>query len=67
MEQLTQSEVEWLRCLTISRKLTPVLPDDIRRKFERARLVEAKSGNTVITESGSAVLRHRERRNSAET
>jgi hypothetical protein len=27
MEQLTQSEMEWLRCLTISRKLIPVLPD----------------------------------------
>jgi hypothetical protein len=66
MEQLTQSEVEWLRCLTISRKLTPVLPDGVRSKFEHARLVEAKSGNTVITESGSALLRQGERLNSAE-
>jgi hypothetical protein len=66
MEQLTQSELEWLRCLTISRKLTPVLPDDVRRKFEHALLAEAKSGNTVITESGSALLYQRERLNSAE-
>ena len=56
MEQLSQSEVEWLRCLTISRKLTPVLPDDVRSKFEHARLVEANSGNAVITERGSALL-----------
>ena len=66
MEQLTQSEVEWLRCLTISRKFDPVLPDGVRRKFERARLVEANSGKSVITERGSALLRQRRQSLSAE-
>jgi hypothetical protein len=66
MEPLTQSEMEWLRCLTISRKLVPVLPDTIRRKFEHARLVEAKAGRHVITERGSALLRQRSQPNSAE-
>ena len=59
MEQLTQSEMEWLRCLTISRKLVPVLPDGVRRKFEHARLVEAVAGKSVITARGSALLRQR--------
>jgi len=64
MEPLTQSEMEWLRCLTISRKLIPVLPDSVRRKFEHARLVEAKAGKPVITARGSALLRQREQSNS---
>lgn len=59
MEQLTQSELEWLRCLTVSRQLTPVLPDHIRVKLERARLLDAKSGKAVITESGAILLRDR--------
>ncbi len=58
-QQLTQSEVEWLRCLTISLKLTPVLPETVRLKLEDARLLEARSGKTVITESGAALLRQR--------
>ncbi len=65
MEQLTQTEMEWLRCLTISRKLVPVLPDGVRRKFEHARLVEAKAGKPVITARGSALLRQRGQSNSA--
>jgi hypothetical protein len=59
LQQLTQSEVEWLRCLTISRKLTPILPENVLRKLASARLVEAKSGKAVITESGAALLRQR--------
>ena len=59
MEQLTQSELEWLRCLTVSRQLTPVLPEHIRVKLEGARLLEAKSGKAVITESGVILLRDR--------
>ena len=66
MEQLTQSEMEWLRCLTISRKLIPVLPDRIRRKFEHAQLVEAKAGKQVITEKGSALLRQRSQPDNSE-
>ena len=58
-QQLTQCEVEWFRCLTISRKLTLILPENIRRKLESARLVEVKAGKTVITESGAALLRQR--------
>jgi hypothetical protein len=58
-QQLTQSEVEWLRCLTISRKLIPILPENILLKLESARLLEDKSGKTVITESGCALLRQR--------
>jgi hypothetical protein len=65
MEQLTQSEVEWLRCLTISRKFAPVLPDDVRRKFEHARLVEAKAGKPMITARGSALLHQYGQSNSA--
>jgi hypothetical protein len=55
-QQLTQSEVEWLRCLTISRKLIPILPEDVRLKLEGARLLEAIAGKAVITESGTALL-----------
>ena len=58
-QQLTQSEVEWLRCLTISRKLTPILPENIRRKLEDARLVEEYSGKTVLAEAGIVLLRQR--------
>lgn len=58
-QQLTQSEVEWLRCLTISRKLTPILPENVRRKLENARLVEENSGKTVIAEAGIDFLRQR--------
>ena len=58
-QQLTQFEVEWLRCLTSSRKLIPVLPENVRLKLEGARLLEVKSGRTVITESGTALLRQR--------
>ena len=56
-QQLTQSEMEWLRCLTISRKLTPVLPEHVRLKLENARLLEGDPGNIVITASGAALLR----------
>ena len=45
-------------------KLIPVLPDSVRRKFEHARLVEAKAGKPVITARGSALLRQREQSNS---
>jgi hypothetical protein len=58
-QQLTQPEVEWLRCLTVSRKLTPILPEPVRRKLEAARLLEARGGRIVITESGAALLRQR--------
>jgi hypothetical protein len=58
-QQLTQSEVEWLRCPTTSRRLVPVLPENVRLKLEGAQLLEAKSGRTVITESGTALLRER--------
>ena len=58
-QELTQSEVEWLRCLTISLKLIPVLPEHVRLKLEGARLLEAASGTAVITESGAALLRQR--------
>jgi hypothetical protein len=58
-QELTQSELEWLRCLTVSLKLIPVLPEEVRVKLEGAQLLEAKSGKTVITESGAALLRHR--------
>ena len=56
---LRQSEVEWLRCLVVSKKLTPVLPATVRRKLELAKLVEAKAGKIVLTVSGAAVLRQR--------
>jgi len=58
-QQLMQFELEWLRCLTTGRKLIPVLPEDVRLKLEGARLLEAKSGKTMITESGTALLRRR--------
>jgi hypothetical protein len=64
-QQLTQAEVEWLRCLTISRKLTPVLPDEVHRKLADARLLEAKAGKTVITERGAALLRQGQQRGMA--
>ena len=54
--ELTQSDVEWLRCLTISRRLTAILPEHVRLKLESARLLEGNSDNTVITESGAALL-----------
>ena len=60
MEQpLAQSEVEWLRCLTISQKLTPVLPENVRLKLESERLLEARSGKMVVTERGAVLLRQR--------
>jgi len=58
-QQLTQFELEWLRCFATSRKLIPVLPEYVRLKLEGARLLETKSGKAVITESGSALLRQR--------
>jgi hypothetical protein len=58
-QELTQSELEWLRCLTISLKLVPVLPEQVRLKLEGARLLEAASGKAMITESGAALLRQR--------
>ena len=58
-QQLTQFDLAWLRCLTTSRKLIPVLRENVRLKLEGARLLEAKSGKTVITESGTALLRQR--------
>jgi hypothetical protein len=58
-QELTQSEVEWLRCLTVSLRLTPVLPENVRLKLEGAQFLEANSGKTVITESGTALLRQR--------
>lgn len=58
-QELGQAEVEWLRCLTISRRLTPILPEPVRRKLELARLVEAKAGKAVLTERGVELLRHR--------
>jgi hypothetical protein len=58
-QHLTQSDVEWLRCLTIGRKLTPILPENVRPKLANARLLDARSGKTVITESGAALLRQR--------
>ena len=58
-QQLMQFELEWLRCLTTSRKLVPLLPENVRLKLEGARLLEAKSGKNVITESGTALLRQR--------
>ena len=58
-QQLTQSEVEWLRCLPISRKLTPILPEQVRLKLENAQLIEGKPGNAAVTESGASLLRQR--------
>jgi hypothetical protein len=54
---LTQAEVEWLRCLTISEKLVPRLPREVNRKLRCARLVEDRAGRPVLTNRGSAVLR----------
>lgn len=58
-QQLTQSDVEWLRCLSISRKLTPILPETVRLKLESARFLDGRSGKPVITESGAVLLRQR--------
>ena len=58
-QELTQGEVEWLRCLTVSRRLTPILPEPVHRKLADARLLEARAGKTVVTASGAALLRQR--------
>ena len=56
---VTQAEIEWLRCLTVSKKFMPILPEDVQRKLVSARLVEAKAGRSVVTPSGSALLQRR--------
>ena len=58
-QQLTQSEVEWLRCLTVSGKMIPILPENVRLKLEDSRLLESRAGETLITENGVALLRSR--------
>jgi hypothetical protein len=58
-QELTQSELEWLRCLTISLRMTPVLPENVRLKLENSLLLESRGGKTSITESGAALLRGR--------
>ena len=58
-ESLAQSDVEWLRCLTVSRRLTPILPEIVQRRLKEASLIEEKAGKPVVTMRGAAVLRQR--------
>ena len=58
-QQLTQSEVEWLRCLAISRKLEPRLPEHIRRKLMSEHLVAEHRGRPELTKTGAALLQER--------
>ena len=56
---LAQSDVEWLRCLTISRRLTPILPESVRRRLSDALLIEERVGQQIVTSRGGEVLRLR--------
>jgi hypothetical protein len=58
-QQLTKSDVEWLRCLTISKRLTPVLPDDVLKKFEAEQLVAGDGDTKIVTISGYEILSRR--------
>ena len=56
---LAQSDVEWLRCLTLSRRLTPILPESVRRRLSAASLIEERVGRQVVTSRGGEILRLR--------
>jgi hypothetical protein len=58
-QPLTQSDVEWLRCLTIGKNLVPVLPDDVVEKLEEMGLLATLEGRKVVTPDGREVLHRR--------
>jgi hypothetical protein len=58
-QSLTQSDVEWLRCLTIAKHLVPVLPDDVVGRLEHLGLLATREGRQVVTETGRETLHQR--------
>src|SRR4051812_46028290 len=53
---LQRYELEWLRCLTISTRLVPVLPDDVLAKLVDQGCVEMNHCEPRITPRGRETL-----------
>ena len=55
-KRLKRHEVEWLRCLIISRRLVPELPEDVLDRLVIRNLVDMSSAKPVITQRGMEML-----------